>query len=209
LPALCDAIARLLSPRHKHGDLQFLGVLLEPAEHPWRTDWHRDWRDHMPAEVFEEEFRADWDRQVFDINYMNQINCPLYDDNCTWFVPGSHYRQQNTPGELAVVRAGKASAPATATDEELERANLQYCQAMPGAVQLCLNAGDFAIYRPTAWHLGNYVPYRKRATLHDGAMTPEQAAYIQERGPRHVAAMKRWADGQKLASAKPLSVAEA
>jgi hypothetical protein len=44
---------------------------------------------------------------------------------------------------------------------------------MPGAVCLHLDAGDFALYRNTLWHLGNYVPYGKRATLHDAADTPE------------------------------------
>lgn len=44
---------------------------------------------------------------------------------------------------------------------------------MPGAVPLHLEAGDFALYRSTLWHIGNYVSYSKRATLHDSAMTPE------------------------------------
>ena len=62
---------------------------------------------------------------------------------------------------------------------------------MPGAVQLRLNAGDFALYRSSAWHLGNYVPYRKRATLHDFCGTPEYSAYIDERSVRLKAALNR------------------
>ncbi len=59
------------------------------------------------------------------------------------------------------------------TYEERERTGLDYCRAMPGAVRLHLDAGDFALYRNTLWHLGNYSPHLKRATLHDSADTPE------------------------------------
>ena len=65
-------------------------------------------------------------------------------------------------------------------DSEAERAGLEYCRRMPGAVQLNLNAGDLAIYRNVMWHLGNYAPYRKRATLHDTAMTPEYTGWMTE-----------------------------
>src|SRR5919107_3622762 len=34
LPDLRDAFARLLSPRHTHGNTQFLRVMLEPADLP-------------------------------------------------------------------------------------------------------------------------------------------------------------------------------
>ena len=63
--------------------------------------------------------------------------------------------------------------------EQCERICLEYCRSMPGAVQLHLNAGDFALYRNTLWHIGNYVPYRKRATLHDSVDTAEFAAWRQ------------------------------
>jgi hypothetical protein len=48
---------------------------------------------------------------------------------------------------------------------------------MPGAVQVVLSAGDIAFYRSTAWHIGTYVPYVKRATLHDGFYGPEDHAW--------------------------------
>ena len=48
---------------------------------------------------------------------------------------------------------------------------------MPGAVQIHLDAGDFCLYRNTLWHLGNYVPYRIRATLHDAADTQDFATW--------------------------------
>ncbi len=108
------------------------------------------------------------------MNYFNQLNCALYQDNSTWVVPGSHLR-----GDLPRERAAFPIRPIPdlrldgMTDEERERACLEYCQSMPGAVCLHLNAGDFALYRNTLWHLGSYVPYGKRATLHDVVDTPE------------------------------------
>ena len=45
---------------------------------------------------------------------------------------------------------------------------LSYTRQMPNAVQIVLCAGDIAFYRNSSWHIGNYVPYVKRATLHDG-----------------------------------------
>jgi len=198
LPVLTDAIHRVLTPRHYHADLSRTGVLLEPADHPWCTNWHRDWRDHMPADVFESEFREDWDNQTFHIDYMNQINCALYEDPSTWYVPGSHYRQQNTHGEEHARDQYDPEKHRKSTDspEQQERNCLKYCQDMPGAVQLRLNAGDFALYRSSGWHLGNYVPYRKRATIHDFLGTPEYAEYIIERGARKEAAMKRHEEHQ-------------
>ncbi|HYF51741.1 MAG TPA: hypothetical protein VEJ63_20160, partial [Planctomycetota bacterium] len=49
---------------------------------------------------------------------------------------------------------------------------LNYCLKMPGAVRLELNAGDLCLYRNCMWHLGNYLPYKRRATLHDFVDTP-------------------------------------
>ena len=47
-----------------------------------------------------EEFR----RVNRDPLWFNQINCPLYEDNCTWFVPGSHLRD-DFPAETAAAEA--------------------------------------------------------------------------------------------------------
>ena len=82
----------------------------------------------------------------------------------------------SSPEELAAVHDPSnvnIHAKSAVTDPtEKERLCLNYTQGMPGAVQLHLNAGDFALYRPIGWHIGNYVPYRKRATLHDALFTP-------------------------------------
>jgi hypothetical protein len=169
LPPLRDAIARLLSPRHTFATRSLLGILIEPAERPWCTRWHRDWRDNAPGLDV-----TAWEAVFQDRNYFNQLNCALYQDNSTWVVPGSHLR-----GDLPRERAAFPTRPIPdlrldgMSDEERERACLEYCRSMPGAICLHLDAGDFALYRNTLWHLGSYVPYGKRATLHDVVDTPE------------------------------------
>ena len=60
---------------------------------------------------------------------------------------------------------------------ERELACLAYTRRMPGAVQVPLAAGDVAFYRAVGWHIGNYVPYIKRATLHDGFYGPDDRAW--------------------------------
>jgi ectoine hydroxylase-related dioxygenase (phytanoyl-CoA dioxygenase family) len=175
LPELNDAIVRLLSPAHHHGGTEFMGILFEPAETPYCTQWHRDWRDNasgLPLQM--------WDEFFADLRYFNQVNCALYDDSSTWVVPGSHLRR-DLPGEAARFPERPIAKPELdgLSYEQCERVCLEYCRSMPGAVQLHLNAGDFALYRNTLWHIGNYVPYRKRATLHDSVDTAEFAAWRQ------------------------------
>ena len=116
-----------------------------------------------------------------DLNLFNQINCALYEDHCTWVVPGSHLRR-DLPREAKRFPDRPIPGPDLAgkSNPEREQLCLAYCESMPGAVQLHLNAGDFALYRNTLWHIGNYVPYSKRATIHDGPMTPEFRAWISE-----------------------------
>ncbi|MFT5366868.1 MAG: hypothetical protein ACI8V2_001818 [Candidatus Latescibacterota bacterium] len=176
LPDLVDAIARVLTPRHQHGNRDIFGVLLEPRDLPYCTAWHRDWRDNvagLPLEM--------WDEVFSDINYFNQINCALYEDNSTWVIPGSHLRR-DLPREVARFPERPILGPELKGQnaEEREAICLAYCHSMPGGVRLRLDAGDFALYRNTLWHLGNYVPYKKRATIHDGAMTPEFTAFFKK-----------------------------
>jgi ectoine hydroxylase-related dioxygenase (phytanoyl-CoA dioxygenase family) len=176
LPELCDAVTRVLSPRHTHGTREYLGVLFEPAELPYCTPWHRDWRDNIPGlEV------ARWEAVSRDPRYFNQLNCALYKDDCTWVVPGSHLRA-DLPREVARFPTRPIPGPELEgkSCEERERLCLEYCQSMPGAVRLHLDAGDFALYRNTLWHLGSYLPYCKRATLHDVVDTPEYVAWREE-----------------------------
>lgn len=178
LPALRDALTKLLSPRHTHPNADWLGVLLEPAEMPWCTIWHRDWRDNVATMPI-----ADWEAVFTDTNYFNQINCALYEDGSTWVVPGSHLRR-DLPGEVNRFPDRPIRGPELEgrTSEERERLCREYCESLPGARQLFLNAGDLALYRNTLWHIGSYVPYRKRATLHDIVDTPEYAAWRERVG---------------------------
>lgn len=176
LPTLVDAISRLLTPRHRHGDRDLFGILLEPRDKPWCTNWHRDWRDNASGLPLEK-----WDAVFSDLNYFNQINCALYEDSCTWVVPGSHLRRDlKREAELFPDRPIKAPDLDGMTAEERESVCMDYTLSMPGAVQLHLCAGDFALYRNTLWHIGNYVPYRRRATIHDGAVTPEFKTFMSE-----------------------------
>jgi len=173
LPELRNAVSKVLSPRYTYATQAYLGVLLEPAELPWCTMWHRDWRDNNMGMKL-----AEWDAVRYDFNFFNQLNCALYDDDATWVVPGSHLRR-DVPAEVA--RFPNRPLPGPDLEgknyEERERLCLEYCQSLPGAVCLHLNAGDFALYRNSIWHIGNYLPYRKRATLHDVVDTPEYSTW--------------------------------
>jgi hypothetical protein len=175
LPALVDAVHRVLTPRHTAGTTRLLGVLYEPAVEPWCTNWHRDWRHHNNNE----RLQASWVEHFRDINYFNQVNCALYEDDSTWIVPGSHLRTEESAAERE--RFATIPAPGPKLDglssAERERTCLEYCQSMPGAVRVYLDAGDYWLYRNTFWHIGSYVPYRKRATLHDVIDTPEFEAW--------------------------------
>jgi hypothetical protein len=185
LPELTAAIARVLTPRHQLTDPAKMALLFEPAEHCWSTEWHRDQRDHMNAAQFEQVYPGDrWERVMLDPNFFNQINAPLYEDNATWYVPGSHFRAQDTLGELSAARSADRAEVENwrkqRTEAEQERFLEEYSSSMPGAVRITLQAGDLVLYRNLGWHLGSYLPYRKRATLHCGANAPEFLAFQQE-----------------------------
>ena len=100
-------------------------------------------------------------------------------------MPGSHLRR-DTDAEIA--RFPDRPIPGPNLEglgyEECERACLDYTRSMPGAFQAKLSAGDYLLYRNSLWHIGNYVPYRKRATIHDGLFTPEFKAFF-EKPPYH------------------------
>jgi hypothetical protein len=163
LPELREAFSAVLSPQHQHGNLDVMGVLIEPAEQSWCTAWHRDARDMLDD--------TEWEYYRREVT---QINCALYEDSSTWYVRGSHLRG-DTSNELTMMSATNRAAPNLEglEDEERERICHEYCASMPEGECLRLNAGDLALYLPAGWHTGNYVPYRRRATLHEGAWTPE------------------------------------
>ena len=157
-----------------------MGVLLEPSELSYCTHWHRDWRDNISGLDL-----ASWDAVSGDIDLFNQVNCALYADSCTWLVPGSHLRR-DLPREVELFPDRPISGPELEGKSAIERERLclEYCRSMPAAVQVHLEAGDYALYRNTLWHIGNYVPYRKRATLHDFIDTPEYSRWRQREAAR-------------------------
>lgn len=191
LPEINHLIQKMLTPEHHYKDMDSLGVLFEPAESPYCTFWHRDWRDHMETEIFEEEFRADWDKHTSDIQFLGQVNCPLYEDNCTWFVPGSHFRQVNFKAEEEVRDNFKNLNLNKLNNEERESVCRKYAESMPKSIQFCLKPGDFALYQSCGWHLGNYVPYKKRATLHHHVGTNQTPNYLAYRSNRLAEARKK------------------
>jgi len=168
LPAVHDAVGRIVTAGHKSYGTERLCVLLEPADEPWCTYWHRDWRDNVPGLKMEEWINVFRDEDIF-----NQANCALYEDSCTWVVPGSHSRH-DSQAEIARFpdRPILDLDLQGLTGAERERACLEYCRSMPGAQRLFLEAGDYCLYRNSLWHLGNYATSKKRATLHDNIMTP-------------------------------------
>ena len=176
LPVLNDAIHRLLSPAFRIGGPQFMGVLFEPADTPWCTPWHRDWRDNVPGLDL-----ARWHERFADDRYFNQVNCALYAESCTWVVPGSHLRR-DLPREIKRFPTRPIAGPELDGQSYAERewTCLEYVRSMPGAQQLYLDAGDFCLYRNTLWHIGNYVPYARRATLHDAVDTDEFMAWRED-----------------------------
>lgn len=187
LEGLNAAIQALLTPEHSLKPTEDACILFGPRERPWSTEWHRDWRDH----VLEAEFQAEigdarWQEIATDFRLWNQVNCPLYEDISTWYVPGSFKRVHNTPEEMRVYASTTQQElwdeQHRRTDEELEEFCLRYCQAMPGAVRLVLNPGDFCIYRNVGWHIGNYVTYRRRATINTHCFTPAYAKFATDYG---------------------------
>jgi hypothetical protein len=174
LPELRGAISRLLSPRHTYGNRELhLGVLIEPVEVPYCMPWHQDLR-HLAASSLP-FLTPDAKR---DPDLFNQINCALYQDDSLWVVPGSHDRD-DTAEERAAFPDGEPTAPSfqTESNEERERMCLAYCRRMPGAVRVHLDPGDLCVYRGTLWHMGNYVPYVKRATIIDLVDAPAYAEF--------------------------------
>lgn len=190
LPSLKAAFKELISEECEHGSHLFWtpeqeeyhaghGVLIEPAESPYCTVWHRDWRDNVSGLPLEE-----WERVCTDRRYFNQTNLALYSDSCFWIVPGSHLRPDTPeeaklfpgrpiqlPPDLAALLQEKGSA--RASPAAIEARCLEYMRSMPGAVQLHLNPGDCCVYRNCLWHAGCYSTTAKRATLHDLPETPE------------------------------------
>ena len=177
LPAIRDAVARVLPSPVTSSEVEgMFSVLIEPTTAPYCTNWHRDWRDNVRGTDI-----ARWNASYRDMDLFNQVNCALYEDSCTWVVPGSHLRE-DTDAEVARFPSRPISPPELEglSNAERERVCLDYCESLPDAQRLLLDAGDYCLYRNTLWHLGNYIPYRKRATLHEGVFTAKFKTWVDE-----------------------------
>ena len=159
-----------------HTPTENMGVLLEPAEAAWCTAWHRDWLNIEGVDPL--RFA-----QVRDnLAMFNQFNAALYTDHSLWVVPASHNRDDTSEEAIgfATGQVGAPTFPEHLSPGSRELACLDYTRTMPGAEQIVLCAGDVAFYRSSGWHIGNYVPYGKRATLHDGFYADEDRAWWNE-----------------------------
>lgn len=178
LPALQHALEEIFAQQSDmRVDLsrarEYLGILYEPGDSPYCMGWHRDYRDLWPGLDLDR-----WQGVQNDLRMFNQTNVALYDDGALWAVPGSHLRR-DTPQEIRRFPDRPIAYPdvSRCLPEAAETICRDYVRRMPGAVQVRLNAGDFMIYRNTLWHIGNYVPYAKRATIHGALLTPQYESY--------------------------------
>jgi hypothetical protein len=170
LPELRRTVEAILGPDHAASDI--MGILFNPRESAWCTAWHRDWGYNVP-DIDRDAF---FDAALHKPTMFNQLNGALYDDHSLWVVPGSSTRRDTAEEQAAfgglIPPPGPALTPEM-TPEERETVCRDYTRAMPGAVNVVLAAGDVAFYRAVGWHTGNYVPYARRATLHDGFYGPD------------------------------------
>lgn len=174
LPGMRAAVENILGPEHTASEI--MGVLFEPERDAWATHWHRDWGYNVPGI----DLDAFFDAALHKPQMFNQLNAALYDDHSLWVVPGSHNREDSAEERAAF--GGRIPPPGPQLSPEMspeqrELACLAYTRRMPGAVQVALAAGDVAFYRAVGWHIGNYVPYVRRATLHDGFYGPDDRAW--------------------------------
>jgi hypothetical protein len=162
-----------------HGPSEIMGILLEPRDVAWCTNWHRDWLNVPGMDM------AAFNQVRDNLQMFNQLNGALYDDHSLWVVRGSHNRPDSAAERNAfpTIPPAPPELPAHLSAVERELTCTEYVRSMPGAVQVVLSAGDIAFYRSTAWHIGTYVPYVKRATLHDGFYGPEDHAWRERMKP--------------------------
>jgi hypothetical protein len=192
LPELNDAVKALLGPDAYYNSIDLLGILVGPPTRTNCMQWHMDLSEKT-AGVDAQEFSLIRQKPALG----NQVNCPLFQDNFLWFVPGSHL----TPVADEAVAVANSNLWFSILERllddsadycavQLERDCLAYMWSMPGANRIQLEPGDFAIYRPFAWHAAFYSSEQSRATLHHGVWTEESYAWWQ----RINAARGSWRD---------------
>lgn len=168
LQPLADAVNKLLGGKCTHGHVDVMGLLINPRDKPWNQGWHRDGPVEVPLAAQDKPLMMKIEEAMLDHRVWNQVNCALYNDCCAWYVPGSHLRARDLPGERQTIGDPEITSELDGlSNEEREIRNIQHARKFPGAVQTQLGPGDYMIYRNMAWHCGNYVHYQPRATIHD------------------------------------------
>ena len=178
LPELCNAVERLFGTGARPtGNIETIGILIEPQEHSWVHGWHRDGLIEVPPEKHHDsEVRAALE-ELWATRYMfNQVNCALYRDSSLWFVPGSHAKP-DLPGQIQSSYTDRCpTKQEEQSEEEFEGICLDHCRNFPGSpVQVHLEAGDYLVYRNAAWHCAYMVSHQPRATLHHNPTVPGKA----------------------------------
>ena len=117
--------------------------MCNPVEDRGPAAWHRDIHpiDQAPLRGLQDDL-------LHNAPGYLQWNIPLYDDNVLWVVPKSH-RRGNTAEENRCLGRNPR-------------------EALPGAVQVELNAGDGVVYTNTILHWGSNYSARMRRTIHLG-----------------------------------------
>jgi ectoine hydroxylase-related dioxygenase (phytanoyl-CoA dioxygenase family) len=117
--------------------------------------WHRDIIQIPQNEI------EDWIFSPERFHNSVQINLPLYDEECLWVVPGSHFRP-NTSGENNAFNGSKHYAPLGAE--------------MPGGIPVKLKAGQAVLYNNNLIHRGFTKKMEiPRRTLHMGYHSASEA----------------------------------
>ena len=182
LPGLRDTVEGVLGSDYLPSER--MAVFLEPERDPWCTAWHRDW-GNVPGVDLKHFFES-----AANLRMHNQMNAAVYDDHSLWVVPHSHNRE-DTDAERAAFASYPPPGPEmrdAMTGAEREVACIEYANRMPAGIPVPLFAGDVAFYRACAWHLGCYIPYARRATLHDSFLCEEDRDFqasvrrLQQRG---------------------------
>ena len=117
--------------------------MCNPASDRGPAAWHRDIHpiDQAPLRGLQDDL-------LYNAPGYLQWNIPLYDDDVLWVVPKSH-RRGNTALENRCLERNPR-------------------EALPGAVQVELNAGDGVVYTNTILHWGSNYSARLRRTIHLG-----------------------------------------
>ena len=181
LSDLMEAIKKITAQDCNYGSLNTLDILRSINTNVFSTPWHRDFL-RTPGVDGSPTFQEIIDLTEKEPGFYHQYNFALYREQSLWYVPGS-YGRPNTKDEESfewhAQRARRAEqSNLLPTPVDLEKAYLAEARSMPGAIEMNLEAGDFALYRNNGWHKGNTLPYQKRLTFHDEVHNPAFDQYL-------------------------------